>query len=269
MSFPSYSIQNPNGVLVPLVLSIPHAGTGLPIDIAGSLRDEIISTLPDTDWFIVELYDFCAEMGIPIISAEFSRYVIDLNRPVEGISLYTDQRRQTDALPITTFDGDPLYLDGKVPDAIERQRRIELYYRPYHTALRQLLVATRQKFGQVLLFDAHSIRREVPSLATEAFADFIVGDRDGSSAAAILSQTLVASLGKKFFQVRHNQPFKGGQITRIYGNPSQGMHALQLEMSQDIYLTDDRQGLEAKRVAKLRPVLKQALRNLIQQMEKL
>lgn len=262
----SYNIQRPIVAAVPIVLSVPHAGTELPPEIAAALRPEIRAELPDTDWLVPELYNFCLDMGIVMISAKLSRYVIDLNRPVTGPALYQDQRRQTDAVPLSSFSGEHLYLVNREPDAVERQRRIDLYYEPYHKALAQLIFEAKQSFGKVLLFDAHSIRRVVPSLAAEPFADLIVGDRDGTSSASSLSQCLISNLASSGLTVSYNQPFKGGQITRAYGRPNQGVHALQLEMSQDIYLSQDGRKLDPLRTGLLRPILQKSLRALIHEM---
>jgi N-formylglutamate deformylase len=234
----------------------------VPDEVAQKLRPDILKQLPDTDWFVPELYAFCQSLGIPMIHARLSRYVVDLNRPMEGPALYTDQRRQTDAMPLTTFDGVELYDPAQSPDAAERERRARLYYQPYHAAVQQLIAETQKKFKHVLLFDAHSIRRSVPSLAQDPFADMIVGDRDGISADKALSDTLLRVLKNSSYRIAHNQPFKGGQITRTYGDPAKRVHALQLEMSQDIYMNPERMQLDPEKSAKVQKVLQEALLEL-------
>lgn len=269
MSLPIFTLTPAKVSRVPIVVSIPHAGTGVPPEVARQLRSEIVRELPDTDWFVPELYAFCKDLGIPMIQANLSRYVVDLNRPMEGPALYSDQRRQTDAMPLTSFDGVPLYPAGQEPDAAERARRASLYYTPYHDTLQRLLLETQKQFNHVLLFDAHSIRRWVPSLAREAFADLIVGDRDGSSADPLLSQTLLRILKASTLHIAYNQPFKGGHITRAFGSPQNKIHALQLEMSQDIYMTDDRSQLDPDRSPKVQALLIKALTELARNMESL
>ncbi|MDQ3234364.1 MAG: N-formylglutamate amidohydrolase [Pseudobdellovibrionaceae bacterium] len=267
MSFDVFSIRSAQAALKPIIVSVPHAGTDVPDEVAQKLRPEILNQLPDTDWYVPELYAFCQSLGIPMIQARLSRYVVDLNRPMEGPALYTDQRRQTDAMPLTTFDGVELYEAAQRPDDAERERRARLYYRPYHAAVQQLLAETQKKFKDVLLFDAHSIRRSVPSLARDPFADMIVGDRDGISADKRLSETLLMVLRNSPYQIAHNQPFKGGQITRAFGHPEAKVHALQLEMSQDVYMNAERTQLDPDKSAQVQNVLQKALLELANVLE--
>jgi len=267
MSFPIYSIIPAPAALKPIIVSVPHAGTEVPSDIASQLRADILQQLPDTDWFVPELYGFCQNIGITMIQARLSRYVVDLNRPMVGSALYSDQRRQTDAMPLTSFDGVDLYSTDKKPDAAERERRARLYYQPYHEAVGQLLAEMQKKFKHVLLFDAHSIRRSVPSLAKAPFADMIVGDRDGTSAHPDLSQTLLRSLQASSYQISYNQPFKGGQITRAFGSPDKKIHALQLEMSQDVYMNEARTGLDRNKSQLVQNLLQNALQELAHTLE--
>lgn len=262
MSFPVYQQRPAETAPRPIIVSVPHAGTEVPDEVARALRPDILKQLPDTDWFVPELYAFCPSLGIPMIHARLSRYVVDLNRPMEGPALYTDQRRQTDAMPLTTFDGVELYEARQRPDAAERERRAQLYYKPYHSAVQAMIQAAQKTFKHVLLFDAHSIRRSVPSLAKDPFADMIVGDREGASADKALSETLLRVLKKSPFQISYNQPFKGGQITRAFGNPGQRVHALQLEMSQDVYMNDARTRLDPQKCAQVQKVLQDALLEL-------
>jgi len=269
MSFPVFSIRSAQAALRPIIVSVPHAGTDVPDEVAVQLRPDILQQLPDTDWFVSELYAFCQSLGIPMISARLSRYVVDLNRPMEGPALYSDQRRQTDAIPLTSFDGVELYDPAQKPDAAERERRARLYYQPYHAAVRELIAETQKNFKHVLLFDAHSIRRSVPSLAKDPFADMIVGDREGTSADESLSATLLRVLKNSPYHIAHNQPFKGGQITRAFGHPAQKIHALQLEMSQDVYMNADSKRLDAEKSVQVQKVLQTALLELAAVLEAL
>jgi N-formylglutamate amidohydrolase len=262
MSFPVYHLRPAEAARRPIIVSVPHAGTDVPDEVAQTLRPDILQKLPDTDWFVPELYAFCPSLGIPMIQARLSRYVVDLNRPMEGPALYTDHRRQTDAMPLTTFDGVELYELAQRPDAAERERRGHLYYQPYHAALQELIHEAHKNFKHVLLFDAHSIRRSVPSLAPDPFADMIVGDRDGGSADKALSDALRRVLKHSPFHIAYNQPFKGGQITRAYGMPEKRVHAIQLEMSQDVYMNDARTRLDPKKCAQVQKVLTDAFLEL-------
>lgn len=266
---PIFTLKKPRSLRRPIVLSAPHVGTRVPPEIEDSLQPQVSKNLEDTDWCVHELYDFCLDLGVTMIHADYSRYVVDLNRPTEGPALYTDSRQQTDVVPLQDFDGQPLYRKGAEPDATERTRRIATYYRPYHEALARELSDLRKNHQHVLLFDAHSIRRLVPTISPQAFPDLILGDRDGKSADPSLSRALLASVRSSPFEIAYNEPFKGGQITRFFGRPEDGIHALQLEMSQDIYLNPKTHSLEASKLGRLQPVLKQALLEVARALEAL
>ena len=221
----------PHAAPVPILLSIPHCGTKIPSHIPIQSK-----TCPDTDWFLQNLYDFAPSLGIGIIHANYARYVVDLNRNPESIPLYTDGRLITDAIPLQRFDGTPLYHHN--PTTEERELRLNQYFHPYHTRIKELLEAHRRIFGWALLFDAHSIKRHVPTIQETPFPDLMLGSNDGQSAGAPIIQGAWSFLSRSFYTAQHNAPFKGGYITRSFGNPHENIHALQLEMSQDLYLED-------------------------------
>ncbi|MBC7659669.1 MAG: N-formylglutamate amidohydrolase [Chitinophagaceae bacterium] len=252
---------------IPVIISAPHVGTELPFAIKDKLDETLANQLPDTDWFVDELYDFASEMGAVLVKARYSRYVIDLNRPVDGPTLYTDNRRQTEAIPSTSFEGVPLYKDGYQVDEAERMRRIELYYRPYYDELHAHIERGLEEFGKILLWDAHSIKRLVRSIQAEPFPDLMLGDRDGHTAAPELVERALAELKASPYSVAYNTPFKGGQITRFHGHSVPGLYAMQLEMSQDIYMTDG--FLDQQKAGLLKPVLKRTLLSLAEGMKML
>ena len=262
-----YEISLPLTQLIPIIISAPHVGTELPLEIKDVLNPELSASLPDTDWFVDQLYDFAGEIGAVLIKARYSRYVIDLNRPIDGPFLYKDSRRQTELIPTTSFQGVPLYPGNYSFNDHERERRIDHFYRPYYKALHTLIEATRMKFGHVLLWDAHSIKRHVEAIQPEPFPDLMLGDRDGQTAAPALVEAALAGLRNSAYSVAYNQPFKGGQITRFHGQIAQNLHAMQLEMAQDIYLTDGM--LDPQKAAVLKPVLRSTLLALAKGMESL
>lgn len=266
-------LRRPVAKRLPLLISAPHVGVLIPSELAGGFEPKALAELRDTDWLVHELYGFALEKGMTLLHAHVSRYVVDLNRPASGPALYRDQRRQTEVVPLSDFDGHPLYRPGHEPDEKERQRRIDSYYKPYHEALEKELKSLLEEFPQVVLFDAHSIRREVPSLDAKPFPDLILGDRDGTSAHPSLSAAVLASLASSPFSVSHNHPFKGGQITRAWGQPERGVHALQLEMSQDLYLEAGSgttwPRLSQAKVDRLKPWLEKTLLNLVEAVTKL
>ena len=250
---------------IPIIISAPHVGTELPLHVKDILNPELALQLPDTDWFVDKLYDFSKDIGAVLIRARYSRYVIDLNRPVEGPSLYTDARRQTEFIPSTSFSGIPLYPEGYVLDDEEKKKRIELYYKPYYEELHAHINRALSLFGRVLLWDGHSIIRQVPSIQAEPFPDLMLGDRDGQTADPKLIEIALTNLRSSYYSVTHNAPFKGGQITRYHGGFKKGVHAMQLEMSQDIYMTDGM--LDSNKTSVLKPLLQKTLLALAEGMK--
>ncbi|MBB1160368.1 N-formylglutamate deformylase [Aquariibacter albus] len=223
----------------PLLISIPHLGTELPEAWTAGFSPEA-RRLIDTDWHLDRLYDFAAGLGITVLGARISRYVIDLNRPASGESLYPGQTT-TGLCPTETFEGVPLYRPGAEPDDAERARRIQACWQPYHAALQDELARLRARHPQVLLWEAHSIASQRPRLFPGRLPDLNFGTNDGKSCAPALLDAVLAALpspgpGTPSHVV--NGRFKGGYITRHYGQPSSGVHAIQLEMSQALYVEE-------------------------------
>lgn len=222
----------------PLLVSLPHDGTVVPDAIAARMRPESLR-VPDTDWHVARLYAFARELGASILVPRHSRYVVDLNRPEDDVSLYPGQNT-TGLCPVRRFSGEPVYLDGGEPDGVEVRRRVERYWRPYHEALRDELARLRAAHGRVLLWEGHSIRGEVPFLFEGRLPDLNLGTAGGASCEPALQQRLEAVLsGQSTYDWVANGRFKGGYITRHYGAPAQGIHAVQLEISQRTYMDED------------------------------
>ncbi|MCZ6829311.1 MAG: N-formylglutamate deformylase [Gammaproteobacteria bacterium] len=221
----------------PLLVSMPHVGTGIPSDLAGRLTTQA-SVLPDTDWHLDRLYNFLGDLNVSVIKARYSRYVIDLNRRADGLSLYPGQS-VTDICPLTGFSGEPLYLPGQEPEEAEVSGRIEQFWQPYHSCLQEELARIKEKFGYAVLWDAHSIRSEVPRFFPGKLPDLNFGSGDGTSCAPSLTEKLqqVAAAFPAVSQVLNGR-FKGGAITRLYGHPEENIHALQLELSQSTYMDE-------------------------------
>ena len=222
-----FAITKPLIIQLPVVLSIPHAGTFIPEDITAQLKQNLLPP-DDTDWFVDTLYSFAFSLGIPVIKANYSRWVIDLNRNPDDTPLYNDKRVITALCTTTTFTGENIYQDERIQvDANEVDCRREEYFTPYHTALQQLLNEVKIQFGSVLLWDCHSICRFVPSIYPAAFPDLILGSADGTSASQDVIDKAVSLLSNSSYSFSHNFPFKGGHITRHYGKPQVHQHALQ------------------------------------------
>lgn len=252
---------------VPIILSVPHRGSVFPDEVKDQYKPSMIKSPDDTDWFVDKLYDFAPAMGITMISANYSRWLIDLNRDPNRKPLYSDGRIITGLCPATNFLGDPIYKDERAEVELpEVKRRVELYYKPYHQKLEKLLAETKKKFGKVLLWDCHSIRQSVPTIYKDKFPDLILGDADGTSASPGLIETTLSILDHGTYSVSHNHPFKGGYITRRYGKPSTNQHALQLEMSKVNYLDDAEKKYDKARSDKMRELLKRVFEKLIEQL---
>lgn len=220
----------------PLLISIPHAGTRVPEPIKSRLQQQALE-LPDTDWFIDQVWDIALEHGAGLLIARNSRYVVDLNRPPDDRPLYT--REGTGLIPLTNFEGQDIYLPGAEPGAADREERLERYWRPYHRTLRNELDRLVKAHGYAIVIDAHSIRSTLPRLFEGRLDALNLGSHDGKSAA----RDLIA-LAKSQFDRWGNDHcvldgrFKGGYITRHYGRPDKKVHALQLEMAQRVYMQE-------------------------------
>jgi N-formylglutamate deformylase len=220
---------------LPLLISMPHIGTDIPADMQAHFVPRALDT-EDTDWHLARLYDFAPAMGASVLQAQFSRYVIDLNRPPDDTPMYPGASN-TELCPTRFFTGEALYRAGCAPDAQERVRRRSAYWEPYHQALQAELQRLQRVHGYALLWDAHSIRSEIPWLFEGVLPALNIGTASGASADASIAQA-VADVCAKHPQTSHvvNGRFKGGYITRHYGAPATRVHAVQLEMCQNLYM---------------------------------
>jgi N-formylglutamate deformylase len=222
---------------LPLLVSMPHVGTDIPDDVAARLMP-CAAARADTDWHLPELYGFLDEMGVSTISARWSRYLIDLNRPPENTNLYPGQDT-TGLCPVDTFGRERLYREGMEPDDAEVQRRLALYWRPYHQQLRAELDRLLALHGRVVLWDAHSIASQVPRFFEGRLPDLNFGTADGKSCSLQLEGEMIKlAEAQERYSFVFNGRFKGGHITRFYGNPAANVHAIQLEMSQCLYMNE-------------------------------
>lgn len=247
---------------LPLLLSIPHAGTQLTPEVEAGLSDGARG-LPDTDWHIPQLYDFAREMGASVLVGNYSRFVIDLNRPPDNQALYTTAT--TGLYPETLFDGSPTFVPGKTPTAAQRESYLHHIWQPYHDKIQQELARIRQQFGYALLFDAHSIASEIPRLFDGRLPDLNLGTNDGASCYPELAQQLTACCdAQSQFSWVLNGRFKGGYITRAYGKPQEHQHAVQLELAQCNYMDEQPPfGWRGDKASTLQPLLKQLIEALL------
>lgn len=232
-----------------LLVSIPHDGRMLAPGQAERMTDAG-RALPDTDWHVRELYSFVEELGASVIAANYSRYVVDLNRPSSDESLYEGQLA-TGLCPGKTFAGQDIYLEGESVSSEEQETRINSYWRPYHDAISETLQQIREQFGYALLWDAHSIPSEVPSLFDGVLPDLNIGTNGGLSCAAEISTAVSAAAEASPYSSVTNGRFRGGHITRSYGAPEDGVHAMQLELTQQNYMNEKNLSYDAGRAVRL------------------
>jgi N-formylglutamate deformylase len=248
-----------------MLISMPHNGQKIPSDIATTMTT-VGCKVPDTDWYMDKLYDFAHDLGIAVISPKYSRYVIDLNRNIDGVNLYPGAN-STELCPTTAFDLSPLYLKGQEPNKVEIQRRIENYWQPYHQALSNTLMNMKVEFGKVVLLDAHSILSQVPRFFEGRLPDFNFGSANGASCSHELIEK-INQLDLSPYTSVVNGRFKGGFITRGYGKPDENIHAVQLELSQHTYMEEpsDQYNVEkAEQVKEKLKVFVQCLADFTQQ----
>ncbi len=246
---------------VPLLISMPHNGQKIPSDMAKNMTEKALK-VEDTDWYKDKLYDFAVSLGAYIITPHYSRYVIDLNRDPAGVDLYPGAN-STELCPTTAFDLSPLYLPNCHPDEQEIERRITRYWQPYHQALASTLAEMKAEFGQAVLLEAHSILSTVPRFFEGQLPDFNFGSADGKSCSPALMQQVEALDYSPYSQVTNGR-FKGGYITRQYGNPAEQVHALQLELSQRTYLNEQDFSYDLALANQVKPKLQNLVTTLIQ-----
>lgn len=260
-----FRVTPASGIEVPILLSVPHCGTEFPESLRSEFVESLAAAHDDTDWFVDELYDFAPEMGIAMISARISRWVIDLNRNPDEKPLYHDGRLITGLCPTTTFMGEPLYRDKRTQvSSQEVQQRLDTYFKPYHDQVQLLLDGLISRHGQVLLWDCHSIRQVVPSIQKTPFPDLILGSADGTSASPGVIEATLGILDHSRYETRHNHPFKGGYITRHFGRPELQQHALQLEMTKVNYMDDSERRYDEDRAREVRTLLKSVFQKVIE-----
>ena len=242
----------------PLLVSLPHDGTALPDAIAARMT-ESARRVPDTDWHVARLYAFARELGASVIVPKHSRYVVDLNRPPDDVSLYPGQNT-TGLCPIVQFSGAPVYRDGEQPTPDEIVARVETYWRPYHDALSEELARMRQIHDRVVLWEGHSIRGEVPFLFDGRLPDLNLGTANGASCSPQLQARLESVLAAQDdYDFVVNGRFKGGYITRRYGDPANGIDAVQLEISQRNYMDEDSFGYDEAKAVRLQATVRSLL----------
>ena len=221
-----------------LLVSMPHIGRDIPAHLQDAYEPRAMA-VEDTDWHLEQLYNFLPRLGASVLQPQHSRYVIDLNRPPDDAPMYPGASN-TELCPTRFFTGDPLYKPGGEPNVDERAGRRDTYWLPYHTALAQELARIKAQHGYALLWDAHSIRSQIPWLFEGRLPDLNIGTASGASADARISAAVMQVCeGRSGVSSVLNGRFKGGYITRHYGDPANHIHAVQLEKCQSLYMLEE------------------------------
>ncbi len=245
---------------LPLLISVPHDGCQVPDDIRARMSPVGLS-VPDTDWHVAELYDFVRDLGASMQVANYSRYVVDLNRSAQDDVLYPGQV-VTGLCPLQTFSGEAIYVDGGVTE-VEKAARIETYWQPYHARLEATLAAMRAEHGYALLWDAHSIPSVVPRLFDGELPKLNIGTNGGKSCPAAIEAAVVDAATRSPYSTAVNERFRGGYITRHYGDPNRRVYAVQLEIAQRAYMDEVTRVFDSKSAGRLRVTLKAMLQSLL------
>jgi N-formylglutamate deformylase len=220
----------------PLLLSFPHAGTEIPPAIAARLVSGPLA-LKDTDWRIDTLYGFARDLGATLVRTPISRSVIDVNRDPGGASLYPGQAT-TGLVPVETFDGEPLYAACGAPAEAEIAERRRTWFEPFHAALSAEIARLRNGHERIVVYDCHSIRSVVPRLFPGELPVFNIGTNGGASCDPALEQAVATACRESGESTIVNGRFRGGWITRHYGDRADGVHAIQMELAQRFYLDE-------------------------------
>lgn len=243
---------------VPLLVSVPHDGRKLPGDVE-ALMNDTGKLLEDTDWHVARLYEFAKDLGASMITANYSRYVVDLNRPADDAAMYEGQLA-TGLCPLQTFAGQSIYESEA---AIAIDDRVQRYWRPYHDKIEATLAEIRDSHGYALLWDAHSIVSRVPALFDGELPVLNLGTWDGRSCGQAITDAVMRVAQASPYSAVLNARFKGGHITRCYGNPELNLHAIQLEVAQRAYMDEETTTFNDDKASLFRDTLKALLEAFI------
>jgi len=245
---PPVSLSHPERQTVPLVFTSAHSGRDYSAEFIAGARLDALALRRSEDGFVDELFAAAPLFGAPLLAANFPRAFCDANRERWELDpdmfeerlppwVNTSSARVSAGLGTiarVVASGEAIYR-RKLRFA-EAERRIRLYWEPFHAALRDLVDATRRQFGVCLLVDCHSMPGNCS--APNPPADFVLGDAHGTTCAPLVMHRAEQALAAQGYRVRHNDPYAGGYITRHYGKPRDGVHALQIEVCRPLYMDE-------------------------------
>ncbi len=245
-----YRLERPEEQTLPVVVDVPHAGEWIPDDLRQKMEIGNQKLRRDLDLYVDRIWESVPELGATLMVSNVSRYVVDLNRAADDVSPETVEGAER-------IDEEGYYQDrgvvwrtttAKTPvmskplTKKEFKARIDRFYHPYHKVLEQEIKRVRSEFGYCLLIDGHSM----PSMGRKGHTDpgrkraeIVPGDLDGSSCDRTVRWIVEEHFRDAGFSVRSNEPYKGGWITRNYGRPDKGIHAIQIEVRRDLYMNEN------------------------------
>ena len=251
---PPFKVVRPLRQSAPFVWCSPHSGRVYPRAFLRAAQLDPLTLRKSEDCYVDELVNGVAALGAPLLTAEFPRAYLDVNREPYELDPALFQERLPDyantqsarvvgglgTIPRIVADGADIYA-GPLALAAGYQR-IEMLYKPFHQALANLLDETYARFGRAVLIDCHSMPSALMSHHGGVRPDFVLGDRFGASCDPLLSAFVKDLLTKLGYTAHMNRPYAGGFITEHYGRPGRGVHALQLEINRGLYLDEHRLG---------------------------
>ncbi|ABD86351.1 N-formylglutamate amidohydrolase [Rhodopseudomonas palustris] len=247
---PAFEIVEPQLWRAPIIFNSPHSGSVYPQDFLIASRIDLAALRRSEDSFMDELIAGLSDRGFPVVRVHFPRSYIDVNRePYEldprmfagRLPSFANTRSMRVAgglgtIPRVVGDGQEIYRERiDVDDALGR---IEALYKPYHRALRKLINKAHQRFGAVIVVDCHSMPSVGLSRDEPRRPDVVIGDRYGTSCVALIADVVEQAMTARGYAVGRNKPYAGGFITEHYGNPSSGLHAVQVELNRAIYMDE-------------------------------
>jgi N-formylglutamate amidohydrolase len=249
---PPFEILEPCEWTSAIVFNSPHSGSVYPRSFLAAARLDLAALRRSEDSFVDQLFVGVVKHGHPLMHAHFPRCYVDVNREpyeldprmFEGrLPSFANTRSMRVAGGLGTVarvvgDAQEIY-DQRIPvdDALAR---IEELYKPYHRALRRLVTKVHRERGAAVLVDCHSMPSTAGAKDERPRADVVLGDRYGTSCVAIVSETIETTLTELGYSVSRNKPYAGGFITEHYGNPTAGLHAIQLEINRGLYMDERR-----------------------------
>ena len=259
---PPFEVLEPARCRGPLLFNSPHSGRIYSPEFLLASRLDLATLRRSEDLFVDELILGVVSRGHPLVRAHFPRCFVDVNRePYEldprmfdgRLPSFANTRSMRVAGGLGTVArvvGDAQEIYDQRISVAEALRRIDDLYKPYHRSLRRVFLRLHREFSAAVLVDCHSMPSATGAKDERPRADLVLGDRYGTSCVPVIPETIEATMRGFGYVVSRNKPYAGGFITEHYGNPTAGLHAIQLEINRSLYM-DERRYQRAANFARL------------------